>query len=337
MSRRIIQLTEYEPKLLTNEEFSHEEGNRLFEKYSEIKVEFPSPVTNGQWRLTSEGWVGYMPVNSHLSINVLPKVPIKNLFRMFEYAYSLKSFQFLDSMAQLNSISEFYDNIAIVLSRRILYRIRKGIYREYRIKSEVVPYILGRIDYSELVRKPWEVNKLCEYEEHTADIQDNHILIWTLCIIARSGLCSERSIKEVRKAFRALFGFVPLVQCDVRDCINRQYNRLNNDYRLLHGLCRLFLENTGPEINIGNTIMLPFIVNMARLYELFVAEWLKVQLPAKYELLRQDRINVGKEGAISFNIDLVIVDAQSKEVLFVLDTKYKRDQSPSTSDFSVIG
>lgn len=334
---RNITLTEYEPCLLDKSTLSEAEGQLLLRRYNKhLKIEFPTPVTDDKWRLTSQGWVGYIPLTSELSISILPKVPISNLFRMFEYAYRLKSFEFLGDLAHFNSLPDFYDNLAIILAKRILDRVRKGIFREYCLKNEKIPFISGCLDTNDLVQKPWDVNKRCIYEEHSTDIQDNQIIFWTLFRIARSGLCSERSAFVVRRAYRALVGTVSLVPCDVRDCIGRKYNRLNGDYRLLHALCRFFLENTGPDIYTGKSAMLPFLVNMARLYELFVAEWLRAHLPPTYELRSQEQIDVGEDGAISFNIDLVISDATSKEVLYVLDTKYKRDTNPSVSDFNQI-
>ncbi|MCX7038200.1 MAG: hypothetical protein NT005_03560 [Spirochaetes bacterium] len=40
-------------------------------------------------------------------------------------------------------------------------------------------------------------------------------------------------------------------------------------------MCRFFLESSGPTHEPGGNLMLPFLVDMARLFELFVAEWLQ--------------------------------------------------------------
>ena len=118
--------------------------------------------------------------------------------------------------------------------------------------------------------------------------------------------------------------------------MGRSYHRLNSDYMMLHALCRFFLENTGPDLQKGDTAMMPFIVDMSRLFELFVAEWLQARLPQEYRLLTQEQVRVGEDHTISFNIDLVIYEAASGRVLYVLDTKYKKDRVPSKADFNQI-
>jgi len=69
--------------------------------------------------------------------------------------------------------------------------------------------------------------------------------------------------------------------------------------------------------------MLPFLIEMPRLYQLFVTEWLRANLPKQFHLNSSERINTGKDG-VRFEIDLVLYDAK-RNVLCVLDIKYKRE------------
>ena len=57
------------------------------------------------------------------------------------------------------------------------------------------------------------------------------------------------------------------------------YHRLNRDYEVLHALCRFFLENSGPAHSSGGHTFFPFLVDMAQLFERFVAGWLQKHLP----------------------------------------------------------
>ncbi|MEB3829450.1 5-methylcytosine restriction system specificity protein McrC [Phormidium sp. CCY1219] len=70
--------------------------------------------------------------------------------------------------------------------------------------------------------------------------------------------------------------------------------------------------------------MLPFLVDMAKLYERFVAEWLKLHLPSDYSLTAQERIDIGRDKNISFNVDIVLYHKPTGMATYVLDTKYKR-------------
>jgi 5-methylcytosine-specific restriction enzyme subunit McrC len=312
-------------------------GERLWRAYKDkVEVGFPSPKTENQWKLTSQGWVGYIPVTADFGLELRPKVELSNVFRMLEYAYRLNSFQFLDDLVHYQSLEEFYEYLANILAKRVLDRARKGFYKAYLPQHERLPYVRGRLDTRRLMHKPWSTRITCHYEEHTPDIEENQILAWTLRQIARSQLCSERVQPTVRRAYRALQGFTSLHAFSPQDCVGRLYNRLNNDYHPMHALCRFFLEHSGPRQEIGDRTMLPFLVNMARLFELFVAEWLKAHLPASLLLTVQEKVDVGDKNALRFDIDLVLTDAETGETYFVLDTKYKAKNKPEQSDISQV-
>lgn len=100
----------------------------------------------------------------------------------------------------------------------------------------------------------------------------------------------------------------------------------------MHALCRFFLEHTGPTHEVGDRQMFPFLVNMARLYELFVARWLKRDLPKGYRLVAQKRVSLNEQDQFGINIDLVIYEHGSDTPVCVLDTKYKAPNAPSPSD-----
>lgn len=181
-----------------------------------------------------------------------------------------------------------------------------------------------------------DVSVECHYHEHTADVEENQLLAWSLHTVLRSGLCHEPALTVVRRARQTLLGTVSLKQFKGTDCTRRPYDRLNDDYRPLHSLCRFFLENTGPSHACGESEMLPFKVNMARLYERFVAEWLAASLPPPWKVRAQEEFSVGERGVVSFNIDIVLYDSTSGAPLCVLDTKYKTPDRPATDDISQV-
>ncbi|MFM5979274.1 MAG: McrC family protein [Sphaerospermopsis kisseleviana] len=334
---QIIEITEYQPKYFSNNEISEDCGISLYEKYkNQVDVEFPSYKTRHKWKLTAKGWVGYIPVNADFALKINPKVPIKNLFGMLEYAYNLteKSFNFLDGLMTCDSVEDFYNQLAYILAEKIIERCRKGLYRSYVPKTEKLTYVRGRLNVQEIIKKPWDVKLQCTYQEHTADIIDNQILFWTLFHIGHSGCCSDKVSQIVRKAYHAMQGMVSLKICDAKDCLERNYHRLNNDYYTLHQLCRFFLDNSIPSHEHGQNTSLPFLVNMAKLYEMFVAEWLRENLPPHLTLKTQERIIIDKN--IYFQTDLIIYDAQTLTPKYILDTKYKNPENISKNDLAQV-
>jgi 5-methylcytosine-specific restriction enzyme subunit McrC len=336
MTVKNIELVEYVPTEFPRGEIAVEEAEVIWREYGkQVDVEFPSIRTDYKWKLTSIGYVGYIPVTPDFRITLRPKTSLGNLFRMWEYAYKV-DFRFFEDIYDCSSLEEFYERLANVLSKRVLARVRKGLYRAYVPEEDRLPYVRGRLETRRTWKMNWDVKPECRYEEHTADIDDNRILSWTLWLIARSRLCKSDIAKKVHKAYLSLHGFTGLYPFDATVCLGREYSRLNDDYKPMHALCRFFLENSGPTHKAGENAMLPFVVNMADLYERFVAAWLAENIPPGYAIEEHENVHVGSGGSIKFDIDIVLKDAETGRTLSVIDTKYKTPDRPSNEDISQV-
>ncbi|MEO1392413.1 MAG: restriction endonuclease [Cyanobacteria bacterium J06634_5] len=340
MTPKIIELKEYQPTKLPADALSSELGEKLWRTYRNkgIDVQFPNPRTANQWEITSQGQIGYIPLSPEVALSLQPKVPFSSLFAMLEYAYNLKSFRLLEGQSHCNSLNEFYERFADVLARRILDRTRQGLYRTYLNKTERLSCLRGRSDITHQIRRPWNIKPRCHYQEQTADMEDNQILLWTLRQILQRGLVRKNVSINVRRAYKALHGTISLESFSTWDCIGRNYHRLNDDYRTLHALCRFFLDQTGPSIQHGDHGMVPFLVNMNQLFEKFVAEWLKTnhkELQAN-NLMVREQVTVKLSETLNFRIDLVLEDITTNTVRYVLDTKYKAPRVAAAGDVQQI-
>ncbi len=328
----IITLTEYKTKSLSQADFSEAAARILWERYrSQVTVEPPSFKNNNRWQLTAQGWVGQIPLTPALTLSLQPKVPLGNLFRMLEYAYDL-DIRFLGGLVDCPSLAEFYERLANVLALRVLERGRKGLHRAYLSRQARLPYVRGRLETRQAITRPGRAALPCAYEEQTADIPANQILAWTLFTIARSGRCSERVLPTIRRAYRTLQGTVTIQPPPPDVWRTEVYHRLTEDYRPMHALCRFFLEQSGPGHRQGEQPMLPFLIDMARLYEKFVARWLANHLPPTVTLKIQERVNLSDSQSLHFDIDLALYDAASGHPRCVLDTKYKAPTAPAAAD-----
>lgn len=332
MTAQTIELQEYRTANLPAEAIPQHVGQRIWSQYQEkITVEPPTFKTENQWRLTPQGWAGHIPVDDEFNVFIQPKVELDNLFRMLEYAYRLP-FIVTGDIVGADSLQELYERLARILALRVLDRGRKGFYREYASRSNKLPYVRGKVMLESMLRTPWDVSLDCQYHENTSDVEDNQILAWTLFCIARTGLCRDDVARLIRRAFRATQGIAQLKPCSGNICDGRTYNRLNEDYAPLHALCRFFLDHSGPSHKRGGRSMLPFLIDMARLYELFVAEWLRVHLPENIILKDQATVRLGGEHKVEFRIDLLLTDRNTGSPLCLLDTKYKAPTSPGAGD-----
>ena len=72
----------------------------------------------------------------------------------------------------------------------------------------------------------------------------------------------RRSLSATQMAYRSLAGRVSLDRARPKDCIERYYNRLNEDYRPMQGACYLLLKHMGLSHETGNRAVMPFVIDM---------------------------------------------------------------------------
>ncbi len=329
----IIELDEVNPSKIPEDRLDVETAKTLQHAHGK-KISLEHNLWDRSYTLRSNGYIGYIPVNDNCTIRIRPKVDINNVFRMLEYAYKLKSFEILEGLANVDSCEDFFERFVNVLARRILERNRKGLYSDYLEKWDSLPHLRGRtrILQTTVSMLKGSMAPTCEFEEHTPDLAENQILLWTLYQLRQFQIKREDVKRVVRKAYRELVSKVSLNCIQPSDCINRFYNRLNEEYRPLHGLCRFFLEHIGPGIEPGSYDFLPFVIHMPSLFESFVAEWLRENVPTEYKVRKQHTATLDVEGKFQFRIDLVINDAVTGKTVCVLDTKYKDSPKPEESD-----
>lgn len=331
-----LELVEYEQTAVSPQHLPPELGEWLWRQFDPwLLVEFPSPKTAQQWRLTSQGWVGIVPVSPELTLLLQPKIPLHNLFGMWRVAYHLPSFRLLDGLVAVASLADFYQQLARLLAEQVLQRARQGLYRAYVRQDGERPFIRGQLLTRHLAQPSPNPALTCRYEEQTADLPHNQLLAYTLERVVRSGLCAGEVETAVRRAAHTLLPLVTPRPFTPSDCTRLPYNRLNQDYQRLHALCRFLLAHTGPAHRQGSWHMHPFLVDMARLFELFVAAWLHTHLPLGWRVAAQERVSLGQNEAVRFEIDLVVYDPAGG-VYAVLDTKYKAPDKASNPDFNQV-
>lgn len=339
---RRLDLVEHKPLELPAGMLSIEEARSIVEKaQGKVKVQPPSGLASDSWVLTSTGWVGHLPVTPELSVVIQPKVPVANLFSMVEVAYrldrKLTGLEFpYGRPISCETVDDLFDRLARILANGTLFRLKRGLHREYLSREEDLPFVRGSLDIRPLVRKGVTAAIRCRFQELTPDVADNQILLWTLRRITRSAFTTDETRAAVRQAVRAMGGAVAVEPFRGADCRDRFYSRLNLDYEPLHGLCRFFLDGEGPACAVGEETMVPFLVDMDRLFERFVAEWLTDALetlaPGRFSISRQVGKEIDSERRVCATMDILIRDRRTGRAVAVLDTKYKNTDTPDTGD-----
>lgn len=339
MSGYNLTLAEYEKKQLPQTALPFEQGVWLWRTFDlqgkKLRLTFPSPKTNQQWQITAQGWVGHIAVRPNLTITIEPKLPLPNLFAMWAAAYGLQNFDLLAGLAGVNSLPAFYEHIVWLLLQRVQKRERQGFYQAYQPHQETLTYVRGQVKLLPRPSPTPHPTLLCRYQQQTADVPENQILAYTLAQVAQGRRCSPVLQTAVRRIVHHLQQVTTFTPFWPEDCRSRPYTRLNQDYQVMHALCRFLLEHQAPDTAVGEHPMQPFLMNMARLYEQFVAAWLQTHLPPPWQIKAQEVVTVGRDHELRFDIDLVLYDGHGR-VHAVLDTKYKTPAKAANPDLNQI-
>ncbi|MCA9926706.1 MAG: hypothetical protein KC421_30270, partial [Anaerolineales bacterium] len=198
-----IYLTEHESTRFPHDMLTPAQGRALWQSYDlngrKLTVTFPSPKTNEQWEIAPTNWVGTIPISPQLHLNIQPKTPLQNIFRMWEYAYRLHQFHFFDDLVQVETIQDFFNHLAAMLSRLVLRRARLGLHRAYVQHETNLAFVRGRLTAPNHTINTTPTLR-CQFDDYTVDISDNQLLLFTLDQIARSGTCRPETQQVVRQA-----------------------------------------------------------------------------------------------------------------------------------------
>jgi 5-methylcytosine-specific restriction enzyme subunit McrC len=335
-SERVIEMVEEMVKEIPADRFSEEEGLLLHRLYGkQIGVEFPGPLIGENFRLRSRGFVGKFPLGRGVQLEVRPKVPVKNLFAMLEHAYGLERFDWEGKPVRIETIPQVFEFLASILARGTLARLQGGLFQEYVEREDEISWVKGRLQ-PPLPQRKIEATMRCRFSEQTEDLMENRILAWTLAQLRRFPFSRAEVRGAVGRAGRLLAKRVTPTPVSPEDCQGRNYHRLNHDYRLLHGLCRFFLEQGGPALGEGRGELMPFSLHMPTLFEKFVAEWLREHLRMDWVARIQHRVPLEGSPRLAFKVDLALEERGTGRIAAVLDTKYKRDFGPEERDIQQV-
>jgi 5-methylcytosine-specific restriction enzyme subunit McrC len=107
---------------------------------------------------------------------------------------------------------------------------------------------------------------------------------------------------------------------------NRHYHRLNDDYRPIHELCRMFLSYMSISEDVGTFAFRGFLLDMNVLFEQFVQKAFERILQRgamRVEIQRPRKLSMNPAGP-DIKPDVVVRERES--VIVIADAKYKGDE-----------
>ncbi len=157
--------------------------------------------------------------------------------------------------------------------------LRGGLLAGYKELEDDLPVVRGRFLASkQMLRRFGRVDRLeCRYDERLTDILENQILREALSCCA-AGVANPGVLVRVRRLHTILAAVCSAAFLDI-DRIRKDlvYDRLNEHYRESHCLAWLILEALGIRdlYSSGKTGCFAFLLDMNRLFERFLFQWLR--------------------------------------------------------------
>ncbi len=96
-------------------------------------------------------------------------------------------------------------------------------------------------------------------------------------------------------------------RCPVQGSRGFTYSRLNEDYRQIHQLCRLFLEGSSLSEELGAWDSRTFLLDMNKLFEQFVTQILVNEASNRLTVRAQSEMALDVSGKVRIRPDLLMV------------------------------
>ena len=200
---------------------------------------------------------------------------IKNIYYMLSYAYTPLTQGGYESVEK-----EEFDNIhnlfAAILAKGIGRQLKQGLYREYVDKTESLAALRGKIDINGTVRNKLSRQKLisCEFDELSENNLLNQIIKTTVMLLLRQKNVSPSHKSDLKKEM-LFFSNVDDIDPTTIHWSSIRFQRNNNNYRMLIGICQLVLEGMLLTTEKGDYKLATFIKPelMSKLYEKFILEY----------------------------------------------------------------
>jgi 5-methylcytosine-specific restriction enzyme subunit McrC len=214
--------------------------------------------------------------------------------------------------------------------------LRRGLRFDYLRCDKEEPFLRGQLDVAQQMRQPPHRQHLfrTRYDVFSADRPENRLL--SLAVDRVAAITRSPRNWRLGNELRHLLRDVPR-STDIREDFRRwQGDRLMAHYRFVRPWCELVLHRHVPLTGEGNWQGISMLFPMERLFERYVADWLRRMLAPGAVLTAQASrhhlcVHEG-EGLFQLRPDLLITFGERQ---WVLDTKWKMLRGDRSSQFGL--
>ena len=248
---------------------------------------------------------------------------------MLSYAFRVLNNKGYEKVAveDFKNTSELFSEILILALNKT---IKQGLFKEYIETSETTSSIKGKINITESINFQNFLKKQlnCTYDEFSTNSYLNQIIKTTIFYLLKSDINKSRK-KKLRKLL-LYFSNVDLINVNNINWKIR-YDRNNQSYRMIIGICYLTLKGLLQQESSGNHKLMDFLDDqkMSRLYEKFILNYYIKEHP--YLKVSSPRISWQLDTEDDYLLPKMQTDVtlSYKDKILIIDTKYYSKTSQS--------
>jgi len=275
-----------------------------------------------QWILTPSSVVGVVTLDE-VQLVIQPKIGVRNL--LFLMDVDTRKERWNTELFEFEQDPDLLVAMVRLFIRMMERALAQGLRRDYRIEQEDLLAIRGRIDISQLAKRPRPMTSVpCVFDEFTSDIWVNRLLLAATRLSLRVPGVSTRDRRILHRREQMLDGVG-----EERDLLRRyerwKPSRLDQHYEPAVRVGGLLLRHLSMKNEEGGLIAPTFLLDMNELVEVFVTERLKSLLRGLLDLRGQYRTHLDRAQRVGIRPDLVFT--VSGRPVFVADIKYKTVES----------
>ena len=194
------------------------------------------------------------------------------------------AFQVLKEQGYKELATERFHNTAelcaAIVAKGVSKQLKRGLGRDYIERTEQLSTLRGKPDISESI-KTQAIQKrqmVCSYDDFSVNTEMNRIIKSTMLLLMKANIDKCRK-KELRSLLAYFADVEPMDLHNVN--WNRHYNRNNQTYQMLIGICYLVYKGLLQTQKDGSTKLMDFLdeQRMCRLYEKFILEYYRKEHP----------------------------------------------------------
>lgn len=249
-------------------------------------------------------------------------IPIKNIYYMLTYAFQVLNENGFKNM-KAESFESTADLMASILSTGVSQQIKRGLVREYQAQQDVLSSPRGKIDISASIKSRSEIKHqlVCTYDEFVEDNELNRILKSTMELLLTADITKENR----KKLYKLLPYFKDVKHVNLKDVSwNKRYDRNNQTYRMLIGICWLVVNGMLQTTSSGTVKLMDFIdeQKMSHLYEKFILEYYRKEFSCLKANASQIQWQLDEKPDVFLPIMQSDIMLSKGDKVLIIDAKY---------------